>query len=621
MYNLFIKKKLFVKYPYLPKSVFYNIQTLPEEMTSGSGSYERNSFVTVSAITPNGYRFTGWTENGEVVSIKPNYTFIINSDRELVANFEKSTYTVTTSVNPTGAGTTTGSGTYTRGDNVTVKATPSVGYEFVNWTENGNTVSTEAQYSFIITSDRNLVANFDTIIYPYKISVCLYDPDNNNIGEILSYDSSIGYTTPNPGEYTCVYTDSENGNINVQANEIEGYEFKVWKINQYDENDTTSPINVFQKETQIDITSDLLHYIAKYEIKSFNINVESSDENEGTVSGGGMYKYNTPVTIKAVANDGYVFDCWKRKDNNVVISDANESYTFNVTEDITLVAIFKEDVSKLMWITPEEDAKIGFQYENPSGNKIYYSIDEGKTFNIMNQYTHNNQQVNGVSVSKGTNIYFKGIDNNEGGKFIISKPNNYTAFIKFDVYGDISSLKSTTYKSMFMSQYVKTVSKNLLINVNLSEECFYQMFNQCVFLTQAPDLPAKTLTEGCYKGMFANCTSLINPPAMNAEVSAIDACNGMFQECSALTSSPIIKMKTLEQNCCHKMFYGCINLIKVTSYVDADYLGSTYTGEWLYYTGEGIYYDKNQQILNQILTERSGNTVPSSWNIEEGTLS
>jgi uncharacterized repeat protein (TIGR02543 family) len=39
-------------------------------------------------------------------------------------------------------------------------ATPANGYAFVNWTENGNQVSTSATYSFTVSGNRTLVANF-----------------------------------------------------------------------------------------------------------------------------------------------------------------------------------------------------------------------------------------------------------------------------------------------------------------------------------------------------------------------------------------------------------------------------------------------------------------------------
>ncbi|MBR1513912.1 MAG: hypothetical protein IJ622_06450, partial [Bacteroidales bacterium] len=52
------------------------------------------------------------------------------------------------------------SATYYEGEACTVTATANTGYQFVNWTENGTVVSTDANYSFTVTSDRDLVANF-----------------------------------------------------------------------------------------------------------------------------------------------------------------------------------------------------------------------------------------------------------------------------------------------------------------------------------------------------------------------------------------------------------------------------------------------------------------------------
>jgi len=56
--------------------------------TSGGGSYNNASSVMVSATPNPGYIFTNWTENGSVVSTSSSYTFTINSDRTLVANFD-----------------------------------------------------------------------------------------------------------------------------------------------------------------------------------------------------------------------------------------------------------------------------------------------------------------------------------------------------------------------------------------------------------------------------------------------------------------------------------------------------------------------------------------------------
>ena len=49
-----------------------------------------------------------------------------------------------------------------------------MGYDFVNWTENGNMVSSDANYSFVVTGNRTLVANFALQTFEVKASV---DPE------------------------------------------------------------------------------------------------------------------------------------------------------------------------------------------------------------------------------------------------------------------------------------------------------------------------------------------------------------------------------------------------------------------------------------------------------------
>lgn len=67
---------------------------------------------------------------------------------------------ISVSTNPEGAGTIIGSGFYEEGDICTLTATANEGYTFLNWKENGTVVSTNAIYSFTVTGNRNLVANF-----------------------------------------------------------------------------------------------------------------------------------------------------------------------------------------------------------------------------------------------------------------------------------------------------------------------------------------------------------------------------------------------------------------------------------------------------------------------------
>jgi len=67
---------------------------------------------------------------------------------------------ITAEVRPEGSGTVSGTGTFVRGNPCTLTATANEGYTFINWAENGEVVSTNANYSFLVYRDRNFVANF-----------------------------------------------------------------------------------------------------------------------------------------------------------------------------------------------------------------------------------------------------------------------------------------------------------------------------------------------------------------------------------------------------------------------------------------------------------------------------
>jgi hypothetical protein len=133
--------------------------------TTGSGAYASGSIVTVTATPNAGYTFKNWTESGNIVSVSSSYQFTLNGNRTLVANYNvipASQLALVLSSSPAIGGSTSGSGSYSSGTSVTAVASPNSGYAFINWTENGNQVSTSASFTFAITANRTLVANFAT---------------------------------------------------------------------------------------------------------------------------------------------------------------------------------------------------------------------------------------------------------------------------------------------------------------------------------------------------------------------------------------------------------------------------------------------------------------------------
>ncbi|MCX6878554.1 MAG: hypothetical protein NTW21_32780 [Verrucomicrobia bacterium] len=69
-------------------------------------------------------------------------------------------YTVAAGSAPAGGGVIINTGLYPSGSAAPLVATPNAGFAFVNWTEGGTVVSTTPHYTFTVTGDRTLLANF-----------------------------------------------------------------------------------------------------------------------------------------------------------------------------------------------------------------------------------------------------------------------------------------------------------------------------------------------------------------------------------------------------------------------------------------------------------------------------
>ena len=130
--------------------------------TTGDGAYAINTSAKVVASANPGYKFSKWMANGvKVNGAGSSYTFNVTADRALVAVF-KPVYTVTATPQPAGDfEVQADSPSYEPGDKVIMEVNHMApGYSFVNWTENGVPVSTLAGFTFNVTGNRQLVANF-----------------------------------------------------------------------------------------------------------------------------------------------------------------------------------------------------------------------------------------------------------------------------------------------------------------------------------------------------------------------------------------------------------------------------------------------------------------------------
>ena len=124
----------------------------PEAGTvSGAGTYDYNTYAEISATANYGYHFSYWndgnTDNPRVVQV--------TGDKTYTAYFNKNTYTVSVDYN-SAYGTVTGptSGEYM--DELTLTATPNLGYVFVGWSDGVK----DNPRTVVLNKDIRLTANF-----------------------------------------------------------------------------------------------------------------------------------------------------------------------------------------------------------------------------------------------------------------------------------------------------------------------------------------------------------------------------------------------------------------------------------------------------------------------------
>jgi M6 family metalloprotease-like protein len=127
-------------------------------------------------------------------------------------------FVVNISSNHTGAGVISGNGIYLPNDTVIVSATANPGYDFLNWTENGNIISTNAMFNFVVTTNRQLVANFSAFSIVCDTLTNVEGTPVNNVFPGGGYAS--GHNVSNWTEFAEKFT-------NITEPKIDGIRVKV----------------------------------------------------------------------------------------------------------------------------------------------------------------------------------------------------------------------------------------------------------------------------------------------------------------------------------------------------------------------------------------------------------
>ena len=136
----------------------YSLQVTvnPEEggtVTPTSGTFNENEQVSIKALPSPEYVFSDWTGSNSSQSNPLNV--IMNSDKSLVANFNKRTYPLTINIEGEGTVSET-SQSFESGSEVTLTAVPEEGWGFVEWT--GDISSTDNPLTIVVNSSKEITS-------------------------------------------------------------------------------------------------------------------------------------------------------------------------------------------------------------------------------------------------------------------------------------------------------------------------------------------------------------------------------------------------------------------------------------------------------------------------------
>ena len=342
-----------------PQSFAVTVQANDPAMGSvaaDQNEYQKYDTATVTATANEGYHFVNWTNaEGTVVSESNPYVFGVTEDVTLTANFEAdpvTKYTLATEVNDAAMGSVTvtpSQSEYDENSSVTVTAVPaSDDYEFVNWTnpDTNAEVSTEAEYTFEITGNTKLKANFREKEKSYHV-------------QAESADEVMGTVSVAPETSGNVYV--KDTEVTVTATPNAGYEFVQWnKITDNNGTEVSEKVEGAEAAYTFAVTEDV-HLRAEFRLipvvkNQYRVTVTSSDTAMGTVSmdhEDGVYEDGEDVTVTATAAEGYHFVGWKLKDSEDILS-TDAKYIFTISENVELIGVFEKDEEPEQVITAEE---------------------------------------------------------------------------------------------------------------------------------------------------------------------------------------------------------------------------------------------------------------------------
>ncbi|MBE6337981.1 MAG: Omp28-related outer membrane protein [Lentimicrobiaceae bacterium] len=248
--------------------------------------------------------------------------------------------------NPVEGGTVEGTGSYQVGETATLKAIENDGYVFLNWTEDGEVVSDEMEYSFVVERATNLVANFapvywipDETLHPNNMSLITtividgVEQDNHR----LEIGAFCGEELRGHGrlQYIAAPADKHEAFITIYGEDSDSITFKLY------DHATASILDLRTDYSLSFSVNGTVGTVIEPNVMNFTsrvaIEATANPAEGGTVTGAGNYHIGDEVSLTATANEKYAFINWTVEGEEVYTEN---NYIFIVEGARNLVANF-----------------------------------------------------------------------------------------------------------------------------------------------------------------------------------------------------------------------------------------------------------------------------------------
>jgi hypothetical protein len=311
-----------------------------EKDPDSSDTYEYGSVVELHAISDEGYHFIDWT--GDIEGEENPDTVLIDSDKEITANFEINKYTF--SLDATGNGEISKApdlSEYDHGTEVTITATPDEGWSFDGWYyEDETRFSLDQSEKILLTESKKLRALFTINNYFLNIDI---------LGE--------GTVTKIPDKEMYEFGDV----VTLTALGVEGWEFSNWigDVTDLENNVTTITMSETKEATAV------------FERKSFDLNLSKDGNGEISKSPDkSSYYYGVEVTLTETPDEGWSFTGWY-EDGNLISP-----------ESIAEITIYEERDIEALFTINEYTLTVNSEYGNVTKNPYKSKYEYGSTVQV-----------------------------------------------------------------------------------------------------------------------------------------------------------------------------------------------------------------------------------------------